>query len=82
MTDISTGGFIHLMSIFGDVHFWLFVIVWYLISAAIGALEAPDETSGKFYRYFFRFSHLLVGNLNRAFAGKVPGIQNGATPQN
>jgi hypothetical protein len=45
---------------------------YYIFSAAIGNLEAPDATSSKGYRWFYGFSNTLAANLKRAFATKLP----------
>jgi hypothetical protein len=42
------------------------VAVQYVFSAFVGALEAPDGTSGKFYRFAFRFFNLLAANFKRS----------------
>ena len=42
------------------------VLVYYVISAGIGALEAPDSTSGKGYRWFFKFANMVAANFSRA----------------
>lgn len=40
----------------------------YGVSAFINALETPDETSSKFYRYVFRLGHIFLSqNPSRAF---------------
>lgn len=52
--------------------FWSTVSVgfYHVIGAAIGSLEMPDEKSGKFYRWFFKFSNRLAANYARAGASK------------
>lgn len=39
-------------------------------AAFVGSLEMPDENSGKFYRFFFRFVNRLAANYQRAGAAK------------
>ncbi len=60
--------------------FWLLVGGYWVFSAGVGALESPDEHSGKLYRWAFRFLNTLAGNLSRAFASKIPGVNGGAKP--
>jgi hypothetical protein len=37
------------------------------LSAFVNSLEVPDATSGKFYRFMFRFSHYVIsGNYSRS----------------
>ena len=45
--------------------FWVF-------SAAIGSMPAPDANSGKGYRWFYGFANTLAANVTRAFATKLP----------
>ena len=45
---------------------------YYVASAAIGALQAPDATSSKFYRWFYSFANTFAANVTRAFATKLP----------
>jgi len=57
-------------------HVWIVVCAYWLFSAFVGALEAPDQNSSKLYRFVFRFLHLLAGNVNRAaMQFKVPGVE-------
>lgn len=50
--------------------------VYYILSAAIGALPAPQAQSGMFYNWIFKFANTLGGNLTRAFAAKVEASPN------
>ena len=43
---------------------------YHVLSAAIGSLEMPDASSGKFYRWFFRFTNQVAANYGRASAEK------------
>ena len=57
------------------------LLIYYALSAAVGALEAPDKSSGKFYRWFYSFVNAFAANLFRAFRTKLPsGALN--TPEN
>lgn len=57
------------------------LLIYYGLSASIGALEAPDKNSGKFYRWFYSFVNTFAANLFRAFRTKLPsGALN--TPEN
>jgi len=47
------------------------VALYHGLSAAIGALEMPDATSGKFYRWFFRFANSVAANYSRSGAAKT-----------
>jgi hypothetical protein len=42
-------------------------------SNLISALPMPDNTSSKFYGFFFKFMNGIGANLSRAYAGKIPG---------
>lgn len=53
--------------------FWALVVAYWLFSAAVGALEAPTEKNGPFYRWAFKFLNTLAGNISRAFSSKIPG---------
>ena len=57
---------------------WLLVL-WIanqILSAAVQSLDAPDTTSGKFYRFFYKFSSLLISDF-KSFAAKIPAPQVG-----
>lgn len=56
----------HLVALLGDPYLWAILISYFAFNSAVGALEAPDATSGKFYRWLFKFSNLFAGNLNRS----------------
>jgi hypothetical protein len=55
--------------------FWAGAAALWLFSAAVSAMDAPRPDDGRFYRWLYRFTHLLAANLDRAF-GAV------STPQN
>ena len=52
------------------------LVAYYVISAAIGALPAPQTDSSRVYLFFYKFFNTLGGNLTRAFATKVEGSPN------
>jgi hypothetical protein len=54
------------------------LVAYYIASAFIGALPAPQATSGMFYNWFYKFLNTLGGNLSRAFATRVEGSPNWA----
>lgn len=63
-----------LQQIVADPHFWLLAFSYWIFSAAVGALEAPDATSGKLYRWAFKFLNILASNITRAFSSRIPGL--------
>lgn len=44
--------------------------IYHAASAFVGALEMPDASSGKWYRFFFAFTNRLAANYSRASASK------------
>jgi hypothetical protein len=46
------------------------LFIYHAYSAFIGSLEMPDATSGKGYRFLFRFVNQLAANYSRAGAAK------------
>jgi ABC-type dipeptide/oligopeptide/nickel transport system permease component len=56
--------------------FWKVIVAYWLFSSVVGALPTPDTSSGKFYQFFFRFMHLLSGNVSRAaLKFQLPGAE-------
>ncbi len=56
--------------------------VYFLFSNLIGAMSAPTDKSGGFYRYVYRFSHGLAGNVKYALQAKFPEyLEKPADPQ-
>lgn len=51
---------------------WAWLLAYFLFSNGVGAMEKPDDKSGQLYRYVYRFSHGLAGNLNYALKSKFP----------
>jgi hypothetical protein len=65
-----------LMELVSNPLIWKVLICYWVFSAAVGALPTPEQNSGKWYIFIFRFGHALGGNLSRAaVALKVPGAQ-------
>jgi hypothetical protein len=64
------------LSMFGDWHFWLLILTYWVISNSISALPMPTAASSAFYGWFFKMSNGLLGNLSRALAGKIPGTSD------
>lgn len=60
------------LNIFGDYHFWILVVIFWLISNAVNALPVPLPTSSVFYGWFFKFANGFMGSVTRALAGKIP----------
>lgn len=44
------------------------LIGYYVFAAFVGALPMPDNTSGKFYRFFFAFINTIAANISRSSA--------------
>lgn len=38
------------------------VVIGLIVSALVQALPEPDRESGKFYRFLYKFAHLIVAN--------------------
>jgi hypothetical protein len=60
-------------SLIGNWHFWTLVATYWFLTASVGALPMPDNTSSKFYGWFFKMSNTFAANISRAAAGKIPG---------
>lgn len=58
--------------------FWTAVAAYWLFSAAVSSMPDPSEKSSSGYTWFWKFTHIIAGNLNNAFGGKVPGVARGA----
>lgn len=55
------------------------LFLYWIFSAAVVALPAPDDKSSKGYVFLYRFAHAFAGNLDRAAAKlNVPGAQSGS----
>lgn len=48
---------------------------YHILNAVIDSLEMPDATSGKFYRFAFKFANTLAANYNRSKASDGPAGQ-------
>lgn len=42
----------------------IIIMAWYILNCMVQALPDPEETSGMFYRFVFRFAHALAANIN------------------
>jgi hypothetical protein len=63
-----------MIQLIGNPKFWALVGAYWVFSAAVGALQKPDDKSGGFYKWVFSFLNTLAGNLSRAFSSKIPGV--------
>jgi len=52
------------------------LVAYYIASAFIGALPAPQANSSMPYQFMYKFFNTLGGNLSRAFASKVESSPN------
>lgn len=59
-----------------NAHGILVIVCYYLLSNAIGALDAPTATSSGFYRWFFKFANGFGANLTRAFSTTIEKSPN------
>ena len=71
-----------ILNLMGNPYFWGAVALYWTFSAAIGALPAPTEKSGAFYRWAFQFLNTLAANVARAFSSKIPGLNGKANGGN
>jgi hypothetical protein len=46
--------------------FWTGAGALWVFSAAVSAMDPPKTGDGSFYRWLYRFTHLLAANLDRA----------------
>ena len=44
------------------------MVSYYVFAAFVGALPMPDNTSGKFYKFFFAFINTIAANISRTSA--------------
>lgn len=54
---------------------YLGIAVYWVYSAAVSALPAPDSADGKGYNWLYKFLHTIAGNISAAFGSKIPGIE-------
>ena len=54
---------------------------FWILSAAIGSLQMPDATSGKFYKWFFSFSNAIAANVSRVVASFQKGAADATPPK-
>ncbi len=60
-------------AILGNWHFWVLVVLYWVVSNAVSALPMPDTGSTKFYSWLFKFANGFAANMSRAAAGRIPG---------
>jgi len=46
--------------------FWTGAVALWLFSAAVSAMDKPNNSDSRFYGWLYRFTHLLAANLDRA----------------
>lgn len=59
--------------------FWTGAGALWIFSAAVSAMDAPQPKDGGFYRWLYRFTHLLAANLDRVLSSaplNLPQEQN------
>lgn len=56
-----------------------FAIQWLLV-CAITSMPSPTDKSGPFYTWLFRFLHMALGGVGRAFMGGTSKNGNGVAP--
>lgn len=50
------------------------ISIYYVFSAGVSSMPAPDSTSGNGYVWLFKFLHMIAGDISAAFASKLPQI--------
>jgi hypothetical protein len=53
--------------------FWSGVVGYWVFSAAVSSLPAPNG-SGNGYKWLYTFLNKLAGNIFTAFGDKIPGV--------
>lgn len=66
--------FEHLRYIISDPHFWLLAFAYWVFSAFVGGMPAPESGDSKAYRWAFQSLNILASNVTRAFSSKIPGL--------
>jgi hypothetical protein len=61
-----------MFNIITDPNFWFLVGVYWIFNAAVGAMPEPLPNS-RGYEFLYKFLHTLAGNVQKAFAMKIPG---------
>lgn len=59
-----------------DNHGLFCLFIYWLTSAAVGALNAPTKDSGAFYTFFFKFINVFASNVFRAYKTRIEGSPN------
>ncbi len=65
----------HLEHIIADPHFWMLIGAYWLFSAFVGGMPAPEAGDSKTYRWAFQSLNILASNVSRAFSDKIPGLK-------
>lgn len=47
---------------------------YWIFSAIVGGMPAPDSTSGKGYLWAYNALHILAGNLTSAVSARYPNL--------
>ena len=55
------------------------IAAYWIYSAVVGGMPAPDANSSKFYIWIHNSLHILAGNLSAAVAAKYPNLPTGGT---
>lgn len=58
-----------LVSLLSDPRVWIALGAYYVYSAMVDALPAPNGSKG--YLFLYKFCHALAGNLKRAATARV-----------
>lgn len=51
---------------------------YWIFSALVGGMPAPDATSSKGYTWMHSSLHIIAGNLSAAIVAKYPNLPSGA----
>lgn len=54
---------------------WSGAIGLWIVSALVGGMPAPDQNSGKGYRWLYGSFHLLAANLDKVASSVNPPIK-------
>ncbi len=53
------------------------VVGYFLYSAIVGGMPAPEATDGRGYQWLYRSSHIIAGNLTTAVSTRFPQLGEG-----
>lgn len=57
------------------------IVAYWMFSAFVGGMPAPEETDGRKYRWAHDSLHILAGNLTSAIAQRYPQLPAGTTKE-